>query len=160
MKCPRCGLINPESALRCDCGYDFKSHTIKQSYLTQPQQKAIGQGQSARGGCLTSYLVLGFVGAGLSSLTYLVASSTISQRLPTIPQWVVPFYELWSIADMVFLLAIWNWRKWGVYGHVGLVLVGNVVNALTLGVLYSIAAIPVNLAILVFLLRPVWSKMK
>jgi hypothetical protein len=23
MKCPRCGLINPEVAQRCDCGYDF-----------------------------------------------------------------------------------------------------------------------------------------
>ncbi len=24
MNCPKCGLINPETALRCDCGYDFK----------------------------------------------------------------------------------------------------------------------------------------
>ena len=25
MKCPRCGLINPETASRCDCGYNFES---------------------------------------------------------------------------------------------------------------------------------------
>lgn len=25
MKCPKCGLTNPETALWCDCGYDFES---------------------------------------------------------------------------------------------------------------------------------------
>src|SRR5438105_3443638 len=24
MDCPRCGLINPPTALRCDCGHDFQ----------------------------------------------------------------------------------------------------------------------------------------
>jgi hypothetical protein len=33
MKCPRCGLINPETALRCDCGWDFSTGTVKESYL-------------------------------------------------------------------------------------------------------------------------------
>jgi uncharacterized RDD family membrane protein YckC len=33
MKCPRCGLINPETAMRCDCGWDFSTGTVKESYL-------------------------------------------------------------------------------------------------------------------------------
>jgi hypothetical protein len=33
MKCPRCALINPENALRCDCGWDFATGTLKESYL-------------------------------------------------------------------------------------------------------------------------------
>ena len=28
MKCPNCGLINPDSALRCNCGYDFATMTV------------------------------------------------------------------------------------------------------------------------------------
>jgi len=28
MKCPNCGLVNPDSALKCDCGYDFNTKTI------------------------------------------------------------------------------------------------------------------------------------
>ena len=35
MKCPDCGLINHESAIRCDCGYNFspgiKIETSKES---------------------------------------------------------------------------------------------------------------------------------
>jgi len=31
-KCPRCGLWNIDSALRCDCGYDFKKGTVEEPY--------------------------------------------------------------------------------------------------------------------------------
>lgn len=33
MKCPQCGLFNPPSAMRCDCGWDFNSKTMRESYL-------------------------------------------------------------------------------------------------------------------------------
>jgi hypothetical protein len=33
MNCPKCGLLNPESALRCDCGYDFQTKTMSPWYL-------------------------------------------------------------------------------------------------------------------------------
>ena len=29
VQCPRCGLYHPESAQRCDCGYDFASGEVK-----------------------------------------------------------------------------------------------------------------------------------
>ncbi len=35
MKCPRCGLINPQTAQRCDCGYDFETKTVEESYYKQ-----------------------------------------------------------------------------------------------------------------------------
>lgn len=34
MRCPKCQLENPPTALRCDCGYDFASGQMKASYLT------------------------------------------------------------------------------------------------------------------------------
>jgi len=35
MKCPRCGLINPDIAQRCDCGYDFEAKSVKQPFFRQ-----------------------------------------------------------------------------------------------------------------------------
>ena len=32
LKCPRCGLVNDPDALRCDCGFDFGSQTLKEPY--------------------------------------------------------------------------------------------------------------------------------
>lgn len=29
--CPNCGLMSPDGAMRCDCGYDFPSGTIRQA---------------------------------------------------------------------------------------------------------------------------------
>ena len=38
MKCPVCGLFNPDSAQRCDCGYDFQSGKLKKSYV-KPEER-------------------------------------------------------------------------------------------------------------------------
>ncbi len=45
MKCPNCSLINPESALRCDCGFDFVSKTMKDPYLPIKEQQKIREAQ-------------------------------------------------------------------------------------------------------------------
>lgn len=31
MRCPKCGLFNPESAMWCDCGFDFSKGEINQA---------------------------------------------------------------------------------------------------------------------------------
>jgi hypothetical protein len=38
--CPKCGLVNPPDAQRCDCGYDFISRTVKESYLVEKDHQA------------------------------------------------------------------------------------------------------------------------
>lgn len=35
-KCPKCGLINPDSALRCDCGWDFQAQNMQEACLSPP----------------------------------------------------------------------------------------------------------------------------
>ena len=40
-KCPRCGLVNPDIAQRCDCGYDFEKGTIEKAYIKQRFPKDI-----------------------------------------------------------------------------------------------------------------------
>ncbi len=43
--CPKCGLVNPPGAQRCDCGYDFVTRQVERSYLTSgPLPKVAGIG--------------------------------------------------------------------------------------------------------------------
>jgi hypothetical protein len=39
MNCPTCGLVNPPTAQRCDCGYDFAEQRQKQP-LTAPSRSS------------------------------------------------------------------------------------------------------------------------
>ena len=32
MKCPNCGLMNPDDAVKCDCGFSFTTHRFYRSY--------------------------------------------------------------------------------------------------------------------------------
>jgi hypothetical protein len=47
MKCPHCGLFNPESAQRCDCGFDFQSKTLKESFLPIKEQQQFQKEQAS-----------------------------------------------------------------------------------------------------------------
>jgi hypothetical protein len=39
MKCPNCKLINPSNTGRCDCGYNFSSGKIEESYLSDKDRE-------------------------------------------------------------------------------------------------------------------------
>jgi hypothetical protein len=54
--CPKCGLLNPPEAGRCDCGYDFVTREMKRSYvLSGPLPKAAGIGVA---GAVLMYLAV------------------------------------------------------------------------------------------------------
>lgn len=51
--CPKCGLVNPPSAQRCDCGYDFVMRTTEQSSLSPGGSGRPSGGSRVMGyGCL------------------------------------------------------------------------------------------------------------
>ncbi len=35
MKCPNCGLINPDTAYKCDCGYNFETRKVDPKRLDE-----------------------------------------------------------------------------------------------------------------------------
>ena len=41
MDCPKCKLSNPPIAQRCDCGYDFETGEMKESYLTERDKERL-----------------------------------------------------------------------------------------------------------------------
>lgn len=99
-KCPNCGLYSMESAIRCDCGYDFPSGQIKNSYLYTEQlntkiKKAKEKDRRILGG------ILSIVG-GLFSLyaiyTYLEASRNTDPN-----QGVEALMFLWYCIPLLFI---------------------------------------------------------
>ena len=48
MKCPTCKLINPDTALRCDCGYNFQNGRMEQPYQDAKTPVAAGITYCAR----------------------------------------------------------------------------------------------------------------
>src|SRR5437016_1462973 len=63
MKCPKCGLINPEDAMRCDCGYDFKTQSMAAPTASSaPQTKQLSWKRrllwTLLGGALASCVLL------------------------------------------------------------------------------------------------------
>ncbi len=58
MHCPNCGLINPESAGRCDCGYDFSRKTMETSSAEiSEKRRAVEPPVCIGGGCSLSALL-------------------------------------------------------------------------------------------------------
>jgi len=73
VKCPKCGLINPDSALRCDCGFDFATGRVKQSYLSQsqPSQPPEGAGQSTNRSSISILVVILSAGTAVGLLVFM-----------------------------------------------------------------------------------------
>ncbi len=113
--------------------------------------------ERGRGFWLSAYLVLTIVVSSINLILVLWSIISIYRNFIDYQQVLIALSELASIR---FAIAIWNWKKWGVYGVVG-VIVLNMLLALLQGgsiegaVLRAISAI----AILALIIRPKWTQM-
>jgi hypothetical protein len=82
-----------------------------------------------RHGCLTAWLILMIVVNSLAALVYIFASGVIKHGLPNAPAWAFPALAvLGIIANVVFAIALFQWKKWGFLGFVGTSILAFVIN--------------------------------
>lgn len=88
-ECPKCRLINPSTALRCDCGYDFESGVLPEEFqVKRPTVSVIFQ------------KVLALFGLVIVWSLAIVVTQNLTVELGAIPMMLVslPFlYGFWLI---------------------------------------------------------------
>ena len=60
--CPKCGLVNPPTAQRCDCGWDFVSRSMQQSYDPRAADRLRRRRRVGYAAGLIGFLVMGVRG--------------------------------------------------------------------------------------------------
>ncbi len=85
MQCPKCGLVNPESAAHCDCGYDFTSTADFQTRLEvlfyEPDKGCVHFESAAPGGDETFAELLTFCSLAVGQLVNLGPGSDTARGL-------------------------------------------------------------------------------
>ena len=115
------------------------------------------QGEKKRNGWLTTWLVLMLVSNLLVGIAYLFTMPAIKQALPRFPTWGIIVLDVGCILNIVFVIALFKWKKWGIYG-----LGVNSVVAFLVNISFGTAIFNaffgfLGLGILALLLRPVWN---
>jgi cellulose synthase/poly-beta-1,6-N-acetylglucosamine synthase-like glycosyltransferase len=117
MKCPKCGLLNPDIARRCDCGYDFVSGEIRQLYLSSKEKKhqieSKGEGFFSFRTMISTTLiriiyVLGMIGLTIIGIVIIVRATSLGILLGIA---VIIFGNLlWRIVceELILLFSIHN----------------------------------------------------
>jgi len=121
-----------------------------------------------RGTLLTLWLILlvlanAFVAVGYIVIAYLLAIQSSIFNDPTnpiygfdIPLWAVMLSSILSIANLVSVVALFKWRKWGFFAFCASTLVAVIENIVLGSGVFALEGF-VSIAILYLLLRSKWN---
>ena len=105
-----------------------------------------------RHGCLTAWLILMVIANSLTAMLYLFASELVRRGTPGMPGWAVPVLGVGSVLNVVFAVALFQWKKWAFYGFAATAVVAfavNVVVKVNLGqALFGFAGVGILYAVL------------
>ena len=110
------------------------------------------QDQKIRHGCLAKWLILMLVADVAIIFLYILNIVGQSEFHQTYP-WLFPISFIITTINIVFVVALWKWKKWGFWGLVGTSLVFFIINLLTGLNVFQAGMGFVGLAILYVLLQ-------
>jgi xanthosine utilization system XapX-like protein len=79
-----------------------------------------------RHGCLTAWLILMIIANAVTALTYVVL--ILFGRKTVAPAWALLALAVACIANVLFAVALFRWKKWGFFGFLGTTILTLVIN--------------------------------
>ena len=114
--CESCGASNAKDAPACAiCGAPLPAQPVVVGEVIPPGPAA---GQVERGGCLSVLLGLSIVGGLLAIPLTICSLFTLQLNIGTL------FDNAISVLYAVAAIALWKWKKWGLYLYVVVAVVG------------------------------------
>lgn len=109
-----------------------------------------------RGKLLTFWLVLMLITNAGAALTYLMWNSSIIATYPNVSSWIWYIYGLLGLANVVFTLFLFMWKKWAFFAFCGTTVLAFVLNLIVgLGIIAAIFGL-IGPVILYLLIRSKW----
>lgn len=81
-----------------------------------------------RHGCLSAWLVLFIVANALTGLIYLFGREAVAASLPSSRTWAIPVDIILAAANLIFAIALFQWKRWGFFGLVATAIAAFAVN--------------------------------
>ena len=128
--------------------------------IEKPQYSQNYQGNASnnvetkkRGWLLTTYSILVILSFIYTSYTFIFQAETISG---IIPSGSLLIYQIISVLGIIFGIAMFNLKKWGVYGFIGIAIVGLILNSLASSIIFSIIFFIIGVGILLLIIKSRW----
>ncbi len=119
-----------------------------------------------RGGCLTLYLVVAFVGSLLGILGAISANSAIAtltaqgvdvSQYQVYPSWYLPASIVPVLITIVGVFGVWTWKKWGVYAIIASFVISTILSILVGSFVMGIVGLLISAALLWYVIfRDKW----
>ncbi|MEA3429934.1 MAG: hypothetical protein U9R08_01540 [Nanoarchaeota archaeon] len=84
--------------------------------------------QKKRNILLTVWLIIMLIGNTLAVLSYLLLNSTIASQYSNVPSWIFYIYGMLSLANLVFVIFLFKWKKWAFYAFCGSAIFAFIMN--------------------------------
>lgn len=164
MQCTNCRRELAEAATHCPyCGAD----AVRTESPGPPPDDSISapldtSPHHLRRWYFSTYLILYMLANAYTTYKYLFCEAELRRSIaalhmyPALPSWYFPLAGFMALADVLLLIAIWDFLKWGVYGLVLLSMLSFAFSVYLHFPLWSILPGLVGWVILVVLLWPVW----
>jgi hypothetical protein len=113
--------------------------------------------EKQRGALLTTWLILMIIANSFSAIFYFFLKGFVSFLLPNIPSGIWYVYGLVSLANIIFAIFLFMWKKWAFFAFCGSAVLAFIMNlSMGVGILNALFG-TLGVIILYLIMRPKWN---